>query len=114
MKNLNIISDKIDLAIEKILDGFSSQYIEFTDDDDNNWTIRISDHKANPLRTDENTVSLVVLVPEKENNYDENYNNWETAKKEFNDIRNQYFIDENGSFEENFCTTLEMLEYHLD
>jgi hypothetical protein len=114
MENLKEISAKIDTAIERVIEGFASQYIEFTDDNDNNWTIRISDHKANPLRTDENTISLVVLVSEADINESEQYDNWGVAKKEFHGISNQYFLDENGSFEENFCNTLEMLEYHLD
>lgn len=114
MENLNLISAKVENAIEKVLEGFSSQYVEFTDNKDNNWTVRISDHKANPLRTDDYTISLVVLVAESELNESEQYSNWGIAKKEFHGISNQYFIDENGSFEENFCTTLEMLEYHVD
>lgn len=114
MKTLNEISKKIENSIEKILEGLPSQYVEFTDDSDNNWTIRISDHKANPLRTDEHTISIVVLVPENDCNDLEQYSNWGIAKKNFHNINNQYFVDENGSFEENFCSVLEMLEYHLD
>jgi len=110
---LKELAKKVEIAVESVLSGSASKYINFEDENENNWTIRISDHKANPLRTDEHTISIVCLVPDTELSEDDNYECFSVSKKEFKNISNQYFLDDNGSFEENFCSIEEMLEYHL-
>lgn len=104
----------IEGKIEKVINGSASQYLEFQHPEtEESWTIRVSDHNANPQRVDENTISFVIFVPEKEKSSDENYSNWGIAKKEFRNISNQFFLNEEGGFEENFPTMEECLEYVL-
>jgi hypothetical protein len=104
----------IENKVENVINGSASQYVSFEHPVTlENWTVRISDHKANPQRVDENTISFVVFVPENEVSENENYSNWGVAKKQFNSISNQFFLNENGGFEENFPTMEECLEYVL-
>ena len=98
--------NKLDTAIESVVNGFASQYIKFYDENDNQWTIRVSDHSANPSRCDQYTISLVIPVEKSED-----------ARKYFNNfssIPNVHFLSEEGSFIEQFYDVEEMLEYYLD
>lgn len=98
---------QIESAIQDILNGYPTQYIKYTDDSDNDWTIRISNHMANPLRTSENFISLVVDAPLNLNTED----GWSINEKSFRPITNQFFLDEAGEFTENFDSVEDMLSY---
>jgi hypothetical protein len=106
-----IVIDKIEKAIQSVINGFASQYINCTKINGESIKIRVSNHKSNPKRMDDNDISLVIYVPEKESETDE-YCNFAIAKKNFHDIRNQYFLDENGSFEEQFHDVEDLLNWH--
>ena len=109
------LAERIQKAIDSVINGSSSEYIKFTTDDDDIITFRISNHMANPIRTDENTHSLVIQLPEEEEEDDEeNYNSWSINKKTFRNIQNQYFLNEDGYFIENYETIEDFLEYILN
>lgn len=102
---------QIEKAIENVINGFGSQYISAETENGESIKIRVSNHKSNPSRMGDKDISLVVFVPEKEIESDE-YNNWGKNKKNFYDIPNQYFLDENGSFEEQFQAIEDLLNWH--
>lgn len=104
------LNQKLELAISSIINGSSSEYIKFTDNEDTIWTFRVSNHMANPIRTDANTVSLVVELPE----IDEDFGSWGVRKKSFRNITNQYFLNEDGCFTENFSDIEEFTSYILE
>ena len=105
MTRIELIN-KVDTAIESVVNGFASQYIKFYDENDNQWTVRVSDHSANPSRCDQYTISLVIPV-EKSEDTRKYFNN-------FSSIPNVHFLSEEGSFIEQFYDVEEMLEYYLD
>lgn len=90
MKTMEL-ADQVQEAISRVANGAATQYVY-----SNGKTIRVSNHGANPERTDDNTVSLVV-----ENN-GQSYRSdrgrvitsWERS--------NQWFVDGDGNFEEQF------------
>jgi len=102
-------TEKIQNAIEKIIDGYASQYINVENENGEELTIRVANHPANPSRMDLLDISLVVEVEESQ---DDEYTNWCINKKSFRSISNQYFLDTDGDFTENFRNLGEMLEYH--
>ncbi len=99
------IIKKVDIAIDSVKDGFSSQYIKFYDENDTQWTVRVSDHTANPSRCDEYTISLVVDVEKSEDA--------RVYSKNFKNISNVHFLNSDGDFFENFENIEEMLNYYL-
>lgn len=101
---------KIEETIQQVINGSSSIYINFLDDNETLWKFRVSNHMANPIRTDENTISLVIELPEQ----DEEYSNWSVSKKSFKNIHNQYYLNENGDFTENFMDIEEFINYIID
>lgn len=103
---------KIERSIEKVINGFPSEYIECDSINGEPVTIRISNHMANPRRMDENDISLVIMLPELEESDEPITSSMCIAKKEFRHIRNQHFLLENGTFEENFRSVGEMLDYY--
>jgi hypothetical protein len=102
---------RIEEAIQEVISGYHSQYIECTSESGENWVIRVSNHGANPLRIAENTISLVIEVPEHET--EEDAGGWGISKKSFSALRNQYYLDSCGSFNEHFQSIEEMLNYHF-
>ncbi|HPI55299.1 MAG TPA: hypothetical protein PLU10_11450, partial [Chitinophagaceae bacterium] len=84
------LTTNIETAIQSVINGSASQYINFTDENETLWKFRVSNHMANPLRTDANTISLVIELPEQ----DEEYSNWSIAKKSFKNITNQFYLNE--------------------
>lgn len=110
---LQEIIKKAENIVQNVVNGASSQYFNFEHPNTEEiWTIRISDHNANPSRVDSNTISFVVLVPE--NNSEEAYESMSINKKNFKSLANQFFLNENGDFTENFYDMEECLEYILD
>ena len=108
------LATAIENKIVLITNGLASQYISFENPDtDEIWTIRVSNHKCNPQRVDNNTISFVVFVPDNDMSEDDNYSSFGIAKKKFNSIPNQFYLNEYGEFEENFLSIEECLEYLL-
>lgn len=105
MNTPEIIS-KIESAIESVKNGYPSQYIKFYDNEDNQWTVRVSDHTANPTRCDERTISLVVDIDDS--------NDSRVYSKNFKNIANVHYLNSEGHFFENFEDVEMMLEYYLD
>ncbi|MCU0393912.1 MAG: hypothetical protein MUE81_22610 [Thermoflexibacter sp.] len=109
------ISEIIKTAEEKVnnvVNGSASQYFKFEHPEtEETWTIRVSNHNANPNRCDDNTLSFVVFVPESES--EESYSAMTINKKKFKSIPNQFFLNENGEFEENFMDMEECIEYSI-
>jgi hypothetical protein len=102
----------VESKVRNVVSGGGSSYVSWSHPDTNEiWTIRVSNHNANPQRVDINTVSFVVLVPDNES--DEAANSMTVNKKKFSSIANQFFLDENGEFDENFLNMKECLEYVL-
>jgi len=100
--------------IEAVIAGVASRYFSFTHPETGeDWTIRISNHNANPQRVNENTISFVVFVPEIENDED-SYEAMTINKKNFRSIDNQFALNECGEFEEEFVNITECLEYVLN
>ena len=91
---------KIESAIKDILNGLPTQYINI-----DNMVIRVADHGANPTRTDNNTLSLVVSNDEQSYRSDRGrvITSWERS--------NQFYIDGEGSFSENFDSLESFLNY---
>lgn len=108
---MNAKINQIEKAIQNVINGFGSQYISCNSTEGDVIKIRVSDHKSNPSRMGDKDISLVIFVPEKEIESDQ-YSNWGKNKKNFYDIPNQYFLDENGSFEEQFKEIEELLNWH--
>ena len=106
MKTITEITEKVESAIESVVNGVASQYIKFYDKDDNQWTVRVSDHTANPTRCDEFTISLVVETEKSEDT--------RIYRKNFRNITNVHFLNEEGSFIEQFENVETMIEYYLD
>lgn len=107
---------KIEKAIQDVINGFCSQYIKYDSDNGDTWTIRVSNHAANPARVFEleNYISLVVNVPDKEIDDCDCCSSLGINKKNFTSIANQYFLNKNGDFTEQFYDVEEMLEFHLN
>ena len=99
--------NKINIAINNITNGYSSEYINYTDNADNCWTIRISNHKANPLRVTDNFISLVIDAPLNLNTED----GWSINEKSFREISNQFYLNQFGEFTENFNNLEDCLNY---
>lgn len=110
LRVMKAIIEKIEKAIETVINGGRSEYIKF-DHEEDSWTVRVSNHGANPQRTTDNFISLVVDTPESE---DEDYTNWCINKKSFREVENQFYLNENGDFTENFYDIAEMLDYILN
>ena len=109
---MKAIIEKVQNAIESVKNGYSSKYINIENPFDNSdWTIRVSNHGANPSRIDENTISLVVVLPEQES---DELSQFSINKKSFRSINNQFFLNEDGDFTENFSDLEECLEYVLN
>jgi hypothetical protein len=110
MESISKLSEKVEGMVNMVVNGFCSQYFSFTWNDEL-WTVRVSDHKANPLRVSENTISFVVEPSESDS---EEYSNWGRNKKTFRSISNQFFLDSDGDFTENFRDMEECLDYILN
>lgn len=82
---MNKIVSKIETAIEMVVNGYPSQYfaIEHIDEDEDDvmWSIRVSDHRANPQRISDNTI---IFIRES------------GISTDFNDIKNQIVLDHNN------------------
>lgn len=99
--------------IDAVLEGITSRYFSFAHPETGeDWTIRVSNHGANPVRVNENTISFVVFVPEIKDDED-SYNSMCVNKKNFRSLTNQFALNENGDFEEQFRDVAECLEYVL-
>ncbi len=110
---MKALIEQTEKAIQNIIKGIGTQYITYTHPTtDEDWTIRVANHNANPTRCDENTISLVVVLIEDEES--EEFTNWSVNKKSFKSIPNQFFLNENGEFTENFMDIEECLEYTLN
>lgn len=107
------IASKIEDKVKQTLNGASSTYFTFENTDtDEIWTVRISNHMANPQRVGENTISFVVRILEDET--EDRATSWGVRKKEFKNITNQFFLDENGEFEETFEKIESCIDYILN
>ena len=104
------ITTKTNDMIQSVINGGRSDYFTF-DFNGTEWTIRVSNHHANPSRVDENTLSFVIVLPEVE---DEDSGSWGVSKKSFKSIPNQFILDENGEFSEQFTDLQECIEYLID
>ena len=104
------ITTKVNGMIQSVINGGRSDYFTF-DFNETEWTIRVSNHHANPERVDENTISFVIVLPEVD---DEDNNSWSVNKKSFKSIPNQFILDENGEFNEQFTDVQECIEYLID
>jgi uncharacterized membrane protein len=99
--------------VQNVMNGTVSQYFTFEHPEtEETWTIRVSNHNANPSRVDSKTISFVVLVPE--NDSEEAYEAMSINKKNFVSLANQFFLNDEGDFTENFSDIEECLEYILD
>ena len=107
---MKALTEKIESAIQDIINGYSTQYIKHTDDNDNSWTIRVSNHMANPSRVSENFISLVIDAPLNLNTED----GWSINEKSFRPIANQFFLDESGDFTDSFESIEDMLNYVIE
>lgn len=105
---LQDITTKAQDMINSVINGGRSDYFAF-DFNEKEWTIRVSNHRANPERVDENTISFVVFVPETESE-----DSWGVAKKSFKSIPNQFILDENGEFNEQFTDIEECIDYLIN
>lgn len=90
----------IQAAIKDVNNGMRTQYINV-----DGKTIRVADHGANPTRTDENTISLVVGNDEQSYRSDRGrvVTNWERS--------NQFYVDCDGCFSENFDSIESFINY---
>lgn len=104
------ITTKTQSMIESVINGGRSDYFSF-EYNDTEWTIRVSNHRANPSRVDDNTLSFVIVLPEIE---DEDSGSWGVSKKSFKSIANQFILDENGEFTEQFTDVQECIEYSIN
>jgi hypothetical protein len=103
---------KIENAIQQIIEGAASQYINCVNINGESVKIRVSNHKSNPSRMSDKDISLIVEVKEIEREReDDDVTSFTINKKSFNDIPNQFFLDENGSFVEHFQSIKELLNW---
>ncbi len=109
--NTQELASKIQSKIETVINGGASQYFTFEHHiTEETWKVRVSNHGANNSRVDENTLSFVVNLPETE---DEENLGMKVSKKSFSSFKNQFMLDENGEFEEEFGSIEECLEWIL-
>jgi hypothetical protein len=111
-RTMKTLVNQIEKAIQLIIDGHATQYITCKNSDDDLIKIRVSNHKSNPTRMGDLDISLVVQVAESEDETEEGGYNFSINKKSFSHIPNQYFLNEDGGFIENFYDVEEMLNYH--
>src|SRR5690606_18086407 len=95
------ITEQVELLIERVRNGGATQYFSFwfgeDEDSEEKWTIRVSNHGANPERADENTISFVVEVKKEEHPEDEGrYSSIQTNEKEFGTVKNQYILGDDN------------------
>ena len=80
----------VESAIQQVINGSRTQYINFGEK-----TVRVSNHGANPERTDENTISIVIGNEEQSYRSDRGtVTNWVRS--------NQWYMTADGSFVEQF------------
>lgn len=108
------LSRIVEERIERVINGSATQYVKYEHPEtEEDWTIRISNHNANPERVVENTISFVINLPEIESE-DEVYSSFSVNKKSFRSIQNQFELDENGCFYENYSDIEDCLNCVLD
>lgn len=87
------LEKKVETMISDVRSGFGSQYLNFETESDDSWTIRVSNHRANPARVSDNTIIFVVDVPKEES---EEYTSWGINEKTFADVKNQIKLDDDN------------------
>lgn len=94
------ISEQVESAVKRVSEGAATQYVY-----SNGKTIRISNHGANPDRVDDDTISLVVSNNGQSYRSDRGrvITNWERS--------NQWYVDQDGSFEEQFESIEDFLNW---
>lgn len=94
--------------ISDVRSGVGSLYFNFDSESDESWTIRVSNHRANPARVSDNTIIFVVDVEKEET---EGYTSWGINEKTFADVKNQIHLDDENCNEwgEDIETILEDL-----
>lgn len=103
---------KIEQAIQDVINGYTTKYVNCYDNEENSISIRISDHDANPQRMGENDLSLVINRIEEENEDDTYYgSSIQRSNKTFTDFSRQYQLNENGDFTEEFYSLEQFLNY---
>lgn len=100
------IITRLEANVQRVVNGSASQYFSFEDEKENTWTIRVSDHTANPQRCDEFTISLVVQSDDEKVFFGQ--------QKQFRNIANVHYLDSDGDLFENFQTFEELIEWYLD
>lgn len=90
----------VESAIQQVINGSRTQYINFGEK-----TVRVSNHGANPERTDENTISIVIGNEEQSYRSDRGrtVTNWERS--------NQWYMTTDGSFVEQFDSVESFLNW---
>ena len=104
--NFNQLIEKVETMIQTTIELGGSRYVKYflNEEDEQGWTIRVSDHNCNPERIDNKTISLIVPC---------NTTYSEVVKK-FKSVPNQYLLAEDGSFFENFYNVEECLDYNIN
>ena len=109
---MTTLINKIERAIGLIRAGFATQYISCENENGDAVTIRIANHSVNPERVDDEDISIVVDGTELENSIEEGGYNFCISKKNFKAFANEYHVDIDGSFTENFRDMEELLIWH--
>lgn len=96
MKTVN----KVEAAVQAVIDGAATQYIY-----SQGKTVRVSNHGANPDRTDADTISIVISDNEQSYRSDRGrtVTNWERS--------NQWYMDKDGNFIEQFESIEQFLNW---
>lgn len=104
--NFNQLVTKVESMIQLTIELGGSRYVKYylNEDDEDGFTIRVSDHNCNPERVDSKTISLIVPC---NSTYSE-------VVKKFKSVPNQYVLDEDGTFFENFYDVEECLNYNIN
>ncbi len=96
--NILALADKVNEMIASVRNGAASKYHTFTinedTDDEEDVTIRVSDHNANPQRVSGKTIIFVIPVAECD---ERDFNSaFHIAKKSFQSVAGQYILDEDN------------------
>jgi hypothetical protein len=113
MTSITELATKVEQMIADVQNGLPTQYATYHDEvTEKTWKIRVANHDANPERVDNNTISFIVPVKEKEPSDDDTYSPAQVNRRSFASIPQQYVIvdgcDENGYSIEHLLT------YHID
>lgn len=117
MYNVAGLTKKVEDMISDVRNGASSKYTTIVINEDTdveeNVTIRVSNHKANPQRVSGKTIIFVIPDAESEIEAEAGSFNFNINKKSFSRVAGTYELDENNC-DENGNDIEYLLDYEIN